>query len=118
MKLVAFRVATPIGYANRLGALLDGHQDGRVVDLSTAYGEYLTHETDEPTPLGLANLRTPTDVIGWLQEGKKSREAAEQALAHARLPAPIPRPPSLRDYSIYQRHMTNTGRREPHDARQ
>ena len=140
MKLVTFRVNTPVGPANRLGALLDEHQDGRIVDLTTAYGEYLRRETDEPTPDGLAHLRTPPDMIGYLQGGKKSLEAAENALAHAKrrlaqsaapraengaavvfdakdaqLLAPIPRPPSLRDFSIYAKHMTNMGR--PYEKR-
>lgn len=135
MKLVTFRVNTPVGAVNRLGALIDGRQDGRVVDLTAAWTDYLTRETDEPKPRGLANLYTPPDMIGYLEGGKTSRAAAETAVAWARrqlergaapvgadgatlvyeakdaqLLAPIPRPPSLRDFSIYQKHMTNAGR--------
>ena len=140
MKLVTFRVATPTGPVNRIGALLDNRQDGRIVDLTTAYADYLRKETDEPTPDGLANLRTPPDMIEHLRGGKKAREAAEHAVAHARkrlvqggaptgvngaalvfeakavqLLAPIPRPPSLRDFSIYAMHMTNQGK--PYEKR-
>ena len=120
----------------RLGALVDGRQDGRIVDLTAAYASYLASETDEPTPRELAALRTPPDMIGWLRGAHKSREAAEQALAFARrflarepsplgldearlvyprtevrLLAPLPRPRTLRDFSIYEEHMTQTGER-------
>src|SRR5689334_15320624 len=124
MKLVTFVINTPIGGQRRLGALLDE----RIVDLTTAYATYLAHKTDEPTPRELAQLRTPPDLIGFLRGQHKSREAAEQALSFAReesadapgldgarisfarndvkLLAPLPRPNSLRDFSIFEEHMT------------
>jgi 2-keto-4-pentenoate hydratase/2-oxohepta-3-ene-1,7-dioic acid hydratase in catechol pathway len=136
VKLVTFAVSTAVGALQRLGALVDGHQDGRVVDLTAAYAAYLAAETDEPTPRELAALRVPPDMIGWLRGAHKSREAAEQALAFARLRfdggpnplgldearlaysrsevrllAPLPRPRTLRDFSIYEEHMTQTGER-------
>ena len=74
MKLVTFAVPTPIGRTVRLGALVDGHQDGRIVDLTAAYGAYLAAETDEPTPRELAALRTPPDIIGWLRGAHKARD--------------------------------------------
>lgn len=130
MKLVSYELVTPLGAQRRLGALLDGDQDGRIVDLTLAYTAYLRDETDEPTPEGLAALRTPPDMIGWLRGAQKSREAAEQALAYVRarlareetaptgrhgehlvlpraqvrLLAPLPRPNSFRDFSIYEGH--------------
>jgi len=84
MKLVTFEVPTPVGRAVRLGALLDGNQDGRIVDLTAAYGAQLAAETDEPMPRELAALRTPPDIMGWLRGAHKSREAAEQALDFVR----------------------------------
>ncbi|MBV9582154.1 MAG: fumarylacetoacetate hydrolase family protein [Chloroflexi bacterium] len=124
MKLVTFAVNGPTGSQRRLGALLDG----RIVDLTTAYATYLAQRTDEPTPAALAQLRTPPDLIGWLRGQHKSREAAEHALDFARgqadqarglddarlsfdrhevrLLAPLPRPNSLRDFSIFEEHMT------------
>lgn len=84
MKLVTFSVPAPEGRTQRLGALLDGNQDGRIVDLTNAYAAYLAAETDEPTPRGLAALRTPPDMVGWLRGAHKSREAAEEALAYTR----------------------------------
>ncbi len=134
MKLVTFAVSTPVGSIDRLGALIDGHQDGRVVDLTASYAAYLAAETDEPMPQELAALRTPPDMIGWLRGAQKSREAAEQAIAYAkrrldretsplgpraarlayaraevRLLAPLPRPRTMRDYSIYEEHMSRAG---------
>jgi 2-keto-4-pentenoate hydratase/2-oxohepta-3-ene-1,7-dioic acid hydratase in catechol pathway len=131
MKLVTFSVPTPVGRIARLGALLDGHQEGRIVDLTAAYAAFLTSETDEPTPVELAALRTPPDMIGWLRGAHKSRDAASAAVAFARqrldaesnplgpdearlvyarsevrLLAPLPRPRTLRDFSIYEEHMT------------
>ena len=124
MKLVTFQVNGPLGAQRRLGALLDE----RIVDLTTAYATYLARETDEPTPRELAQLRTPPDMIGWLRGQHKSREATEQAIAfvrgrapdarglddarltfapdEVRLLAPVPRPNSLRDFSIFEEHMT------------
>jgi 2-keto-4-pentenoate hydratase/2-oxohepta-3-ene-1,7-dioic acid hydratase in catechol pathway len=134
MKLVTFSISAPEGRALRLGALLDGGQDGRIVDLTNAYAAYLATETDEPTPRELAALRTPPDMIGWLRGAHKAREAAEEAIAFVRrrlasdpnsggvddarlvyaraeirLHAPIPRPRTLRDYSIYEEHMSRAG---------
>lgn len=119
MKLVTYEIATPLGAQRRLGALMDGDQDGRVVDLTLAYAAYLRAETDEPTPDGFAALRTPPDMIGWLRGGHKSREAAENALAFVRrggaaqfvfarsavrLLSPLTRPTTFRDFSIYEDH--------------
>jgi 2-keto-4-pentenoate hydratase/2-oxohepta-3-ene-1,7-dioic acid hydratase in catechol pathway len=125
MKLVTFEVNGPVGAQRRLGAQLE---DQRIVDLTTAYATYLAQKTDEPTPRELAQLRTPPDLIGWMRGQHKSREAAEQAIAFARqagseatgldgarlifsrreirLLAPLTRPNSLRDFSIFEEHMT------------
>src|SRR5215471_17697036 len=120
MKLVTFEIHGRLGHHRRLGALVDE----RIVDLTTAYATYLARQTDEPTPRELAQLRTPPDLIGWLRGQHKSREAAEQAIAFVReqsptatgledarltfarnevqLLAPLPRPNSLRDFSIFE----------------
>ncbi|MBI4525657.1 MAG: fumarylacetoacetate hydrolase family protein [Deltaproteobacteria bacterium] len=131
MKLVSFEISTPIGKVRRIGALIDANENGRIVDLSSAYGAYLKSETDEPTPQELAALRTPPGMIGWLRGAHKSKEAARQALEYTsqilkgeadprglkgekivysrsevRLLAPLPRPRSIRDFSIYEEHMS------------
>src|SRR3954463_13367692 len=123
MKLVTFAVSDRIGTVQRLGAPLEGHENGRIVDLTATYAAYLAADTDEPTPRELAALRTPPDLIGWLRGAHKAREAAEAAVAHAagrrraepeprgldearlvyqraevRLLAPLPRPRTIRDF--------------------
>jgi 2-keto-4-pentenoate hydratase/2-oxohepta-3-ene-1,7-dioic acid hydratase in catechol pathway len=136
MKLVTFEIPTPLGRVRRLGALLDNDQEGRVVDLTLAYTAYLREATDEPTPEGLAQLRTPPDMIGWLRGGHKSFEAAQHALAHVRgkgtalecgpggeqivharsavrLLSPLPRPTTFRDFSIYEDHGSRRDGDEP-----
>jgi 2-keto-4-pentenoate hydratase/2-oxohepta-3-ene-1,7-dioic acid hydratase in catechol pathway len=129
MKLVTYEAATPFGPQRRLGALIDGQQDGRIADLTLAYATYLANETDETQPDGLAKLRLPPDMIGWLEGGHKARDAAEDAVAYVkrqltrgddvrgrrgeqllfqrsavRLLSPLPRPRSFRDYSTYEEH--------------
>ena len=134
MKLVTFVVDAPVGAQQRLGVLAGD----RIVDLTTAYATYLARATDEPTPRELAQLRTPPDLIGWLRGQHKSREAAEQALAYAgslrtdarglddarlvfersevKLLAPLPRPNSLRDFSIFEEHMSRREGAQPKRA--
>lgn len=136
MRLVSFEITTPLGSHRRLGGLLGG-DERRIADLTSAYEAFLVASTDEPTPEGLAALRTPPDMIGWLRGADRSREAAEQALSYVaeqlekhhdprgpsgeqlvfsrpevRLLAPVPRPNSLRDFSIYHEHMSKA-RDEP-----
>jgi len=131
MKLVSFEVNAAVGKMNRLGIFIDRREDGRIVDLNSAYSTYLEHETDEPTPQELAALRTPPDIMGWLRGEHKSKEASEQAVnyvsrrlkeeadprglrgekivysrSEVRLLAPLPRPRSIRDFSIYEEHMS------------
>src|SRR5919205_4612684 len=134
MKLVTFVVTGPVGAQQRLGVLAGD----RIVDLTTAYATYLARATDEPTPRELAQLRTPPDLIGWLRGQHKSREAAEQAMAFAhdlapdarglddarlvfersevKLLAPLPRPNSLRDFSIFEEHMSRREGAQPKRA--
>jgi len=127
MKLATFQIQTLVGPLRRIGAVLDEGADPLIADLTSSYTAYLATETDEPTPRELALLRTPPDMIGFLRGAHKSREAAEQALAFVRkrpdarglggeqltfrrsevqLLAPVPRPNSLRDFSIFETHMS------------
>jgi 2-keto-4-pentenoate hydratase/2-oxohepta-3-ene-1,7-dioic acid hydratase in catechol pathway len=127
MKIVTFEVETALGRVSRLGALADESEDGRIVDLNAAFARHLADETDEPTPKGLADLRVPPDMIGWLLAGAEGMRAARSAIKFAldnpdrrglagerliherkdvRLLAPLPRPTSFRDFSIYEEHMT------------
>jgi hypothetical protein len=84
MKLVSFAIETWLGPMRRIGALIDGEQDGRIADLTSAHTNYLTREPGAPTSDELARLRIAPDMIGWLRCGHKSRKAAEKALAYIR----------------------------------
>ncbi|MEC7464615.1 MAG: fumarylacetoacetate hydrolase family protein [Pseudomonadota bacterium] len=131
MKLVSFEIKTALGIAQRIGILIDGNEVGRIADLTGCYTAYLASETDEPTPRQIANVRCPPNMIGWLKGAHKSREAAEQVSswidkklkiepdpvgidgerlvfprAEVKLLAPVPRPGSFRDFSIYETHMS------------
>jgi 2-keto-4-pentenoate hydratase/2-oxohepta-3-ene-1,7-dioic acid hydratase in catechol pathway len=133
MKLVTFSIHTQMGRQKRLGVLIDGHQYGRIADLTNSYAAYLENETDEPMPREIASLRTPPDMIGWLRGAHKAREAADQAVDYlkerlehdpdprglddchlvyphteVRLLAPLPRPRSVRFFSVFEEHMTKS----------
>ncbi|HVV92172.1 MAG TPA: fumarylacetoacetate hydrolase family protein [Hyphomicrobiales bacterium] len=127
MKLVTYEIATVAGRFRRLGVLADGDERGRIVDVTAAFAAHLATGTDEPTPRELAALRAPPDMIGWLRARHAGVAAAAAALAfvranpdargldgerlvfardEVRLLAPLPRPASLRDFSIYEEHMS------------
>ncbi|PPR11686.1 MAG: Ureidoglycolate lyase [Alphaproteobacteria bacterium MarineAlpha11_Bin1] len=132
MKLVSFEINTALGQARRIGVPIDGDETGRIADLTGCYAAYLASETDEPTPRQIAAVRCPPDMIGWLKGAHKSRAAAEEAAGwiseklitakdptgirgerlvfprdEVKLLAPVPRPGALRDFSIFQTHMSN-----------
>lgn len=132
MKIVTFDVSTPVGRVRRLGGLLDEVENGRIVDLNAAFLYHLVTRTDEPTPVEFAALRMPPDMIGWLRAGREGTAAAREAFDRAaaepeargplgarlvyhrsevRLLAPLPKPASFRDFSIYQEHMGTNGKK-------
>ena len=107
MKLVTFKVHTE----ERVGALLDN----KVVDLNSAYALKLK-EAGVLNPRRKADALIPNCMIGFLEGGKESMDAAEEALAYAKahqdavgldeeklvmcqctakLQAPVPRPGKL-----------------------
>jgi hypothetical protein len=54
MKLVSFAIETWLAPMRRIGALINGEQDGRIADLTFAHTNYLTREPGAPTPDELA----------------------------------------------------------------
>jgi 2-keto-4-pentenoate hydratase/2-oxohepta-3-ene-1,7-dioic acid hydratase in catechol pathway len=72
MKIVVF------GPRRRTGAL----HDGNVVDLSYAYAKYLRERTNEPDPVGMAEVVVPSDLARLIEGGSRALEAAQQALAY------------------------------------
>src|SRR6266516_7473122 len=126
MKLVSFEVSTPLGPFSRVGALLSSDLDeaARIVDLNLGYTTLLL-ESGEPKAYELANVAMPSNMIGYLEGGARANERASQVLDYLRqkpnargshgetlvfdrrqirLLAPVPRPPTIRDFSTYEEH--------------
>lgn len=104
MRLVTFAVNS-VGPARRIGAVLEGEPApaSTIVDLTAA---------------GL-----PSDMIAFLEGGDAARHAARNAIESANrvtfgrdevtLLAPIPRPRTLRDFSVYETHMDTVRTEKP-----
>lgn len=123
MKLVTFRVATPIGHVERIGALRCDHA---IVDLTAAVAADLA-DRGVPQASRLAAATAPPDMLAFIEMGRPALEAASRGLALAdrvapetrgpngeqlvyrreevRLLAPLPRPRSLRDFWIFEAHV-------------
>ena len=119
MKLVTFKVHTE----QRVGALLDD----RVVDLNSAY-TLMLREKGILNPRRKADALIPNCMIDFLEGGKESMDAAEEALAYAKekpeavgldeekivmcqctakLQAPVPRPGKVYCVAVnYYDHAT------------
>jgi len=134
MKLVSFRVRTPVGNLVRVGAL----HERVMVDLNLAFVGFL-HDQNEAQPHRLANAMVPAAMLELLEGGDSAMAAARQALEYAvrcgeslqgpegerviyaydgdRLPegvriiAPLPNPPSLRDFIAFEEHIAATSKK-------
>ena len=118
MRLISFEVQTLLGRYERIGALAHG----TVIDLTSAYGAYLAETLKQGRTRPLAEAVVPPDMVGFLEGGASSRDAADQAVAYVgerlkrealplgpagerltfteseiRWLAPVPRPHMLRD---------------------
>ncbi len=128
MKLVSFEIRTPVGRFVRTGAL---HQH-RIVDLNMAYARLLA-DCQEAQPYRLANCTVPSSMLTLLEGGDSAMRAAREALDYAircgegiegpdgetvfyepdrvRLRAPLPNPPSLRDFIAFEAHIAATSKK-------
>jgi 2-keto-4-pentenoate hydratase/2-oxohepta-3-ene-1,7-dioic acid hydratase in catechol pathway len=61
-----------------------------VLALQPAYARYLAEAESDPLAAGIAAVRLPDDMVGLIRGGDRSREAAEQAVAHARQASDAP----------------------------
>ena len=132
MKLVSFRLATPLGPAIRVGALVERG----IVDLNLAYAAQLTVGGQTDRAREIADATLPADMIAFFRGGQLARDAASRAIdfVHDRLDrggpavgdegqvlvhdqaaitllAPVPRPTSIRDTLSFEGHMKNFERR-------
>lgn len=130
MKLVTYEIPTPLGRFERLGAL----SAAGIVDLNFAELMRLG-EAGVTAAERRALASVPPDMLGLLDGGPESLDAAREALAYAekrafgpgeavgprsqvvvhiadavRLLAPLPRPRSLRDFLTFEQHAGRSWR--------
>src|SRR5262249_11425481 len=128
MKLVTFQIGTPLGPFLRVGALHGPH----VIDLNMAYVRWLSDQ-GEAQPHRLADGQVPASMLAFLEGGASTMGAARRALdyvsslgpspqgpcaetiVHAlttvTLAAPLPNPPSLRDFIAFEDHIAATSKK-------
>ncbi|MBX3302123.1 MAG: fumarylacetoacetate hydrolase family protein [Nitrospira sp.] len=128
MKLVSFQVNTPVGTFTRVGAM-HGRQ---VVDLNMAYVRWLADQ-QEAQPYRLANAQVPPTMLEFLEGGSSTIAAARRAKDYVttlptsvkgpsdeailysavdvQLAAPLPDPPSLRDFIAFEEHIAATSKK-------
>jgi 2-keto-4-pentenoate hydratase/2-oxohepta-3-ene-1,7-dioic acid hydratase in catechol pathway len=124
MRLVSFDLPSAMGRQLRVGAL---DAAGDVVDLAAAHRFALIEEGASPQAAArISEALLPGDMVGLVEGGARSLEAARSALAWAaahdavidgisigfgpgevRLLAPVPRPPMLRDFMGFEQHLRN-----------
>jgi len=124
MKLVSFRVPTPLGPQTRIGAV---GPDERIVDLAAAYrARLLSAGLTEGAAARISAALLPSDMVDFIEGADHSLEAAHEAMEWAAhidpkdrdtpvfadpsrltmLP-PVPRPPLLRDFMGFETHLRN-----------
>jgi 2-keto-4-pentenoate hydratase/2-oxohepta-3-ene-1,7-dioic acid hydratase in catechol pathway len=125
VKLVTFRVATPVGCVERVGAL---QPDDVIVDLTAAVAAELA-DRGVAQPGRLAAVTAPPDMLAFIEMGEIALDASRRALdfvaklghdargpneerlayrrgaAGTRLLAPLPRPRSFRDFWTFEAHV-------------
>ncbi|MES4785963.1 MAG: 2-hydroxyhepta-2,4-diene-1,7-dioate isomerase, partial [Nitrospiraceae bacterium] len=128
MKLVSFQVQTPVGRFVRVGAI-HGHE---IIDLNMAYARMLADQ-HEAQPYRLANALVPATMLELLEGETSSMKAARRAfdymvsfdravhgphgetifyaLGDVRILAPLPNPPSLRDFIAFEDHIAATSQK-------
>jgi 2-keto-4-pentenoate hydratase/2-oxohepta-3-ene-1,7-dioic acid hydratase in catechol pathway len=131
MKLVSFQVRTPVGKFVRVGAL----HDRTIVDLNMAQVRWLADQ-QEAQPYRLANAMVPASMLEMLEGGASAMGAARRAFDYAvrlgesvrgpegetiaysqdstdvaRIMAPLPNPPSLRDFIAFEEHIAATSKK-------
>lgn len=128
MKLVSFRITTPVGTFTRVGAI---HRQN-VVDLNMAYTRWLGDQR-EAQPYRLANAQVPSTMLEFLEGGSSTMAAARRAFdyvvtlgpsskgpsgetvfygtSEVKTAAPLPNPTSLRDFIAFEDHIAATSKK-------
>jgi 2-keto-4-pentenoate hydratase/2-oxohepta-3-ene-1,7-dioic acid hydratase in catechol pathway len=127
MRLVTFEVESTLARHRRTGAL----SGERVIDLTAARADQ-HRRAGRPAAARAANTELPADMLALLELGEPALEAARETVTHAEdhiddeaptrtsylldeiwLLAPIPRPPSLRDFMVVQEHVRRSFKDDP-----
>src|SRR5437879_3631673 len=128
MKLVSFRVQTPVGSFVRAGAL-HGHS---IIDLNMACARLLADQR-EAQPARLAAAMVPATMLELLEGGPSAMARARRAFEHAvslgeaargpagetivyrpeqvLITAPLLNPSSLRDFIAFEEHIAATSKK-------
>lgn len=121
MKLVTFGIQTPVGEIRRVGAI---RKDGKIVDL-TAAREVLLRDRQTIDPILTAQRECPDRMLDFIRGGQEALAAAQEAIDYVtgkeisqadqtrivydrdsvQLLTPIPRPNSVRCFSLSEKHM-------------
>jgi len=128
MKLVSFQVQTPVATFIRAGAIYDHG----VIDLNLAYVRMLADQ-QETQPYRIAHAAVPSAMLEFLEGGPSALTRAREAFDYAKrlgerargpegeqiiysldglqLVAPLPNPPSLRDFIAFEDHIAATSKK-------
>lgn len=128
MKLCSVVISTPVGLFTRVAAA----RGDAFVDLNMAYTRFLADQK-EAQPQRLAQAQVPPCMLEFLEGGASTMAAARRALDYAtllgevatgpagerihyragevRVVAPLPNPPSLRDFIAFEEHIAATSNR-------
>lgn len=126
MKLLSYQLPTPVGPLTRSGALVD---NDTVIDLEAAHRVLLLDDgLSADAAARIAGAVTPPDMTDFIAGGEYSRVSAERvvtafsdsppgtekhgivfarALSDLRLLSPVPRPPLIRDFMVFETHLKN-----------
>jgi 2-keto-4-pentenoate hydratase/2-oxohepta-3-ene-1,7-dioic acid hydratase in catechol pathway len=124
MKLASFEVATRVGPVRRVGVVVNDS----LVDVTAGYTHVLADQ-GAPSPQEIAQTTAPPDMIEFLRRGDQAMTAAREVRAtmsnadmvtgesgtqllydvdDVRLLSPLPRPNSIRDFMVFEDHVTNS----------
>lgn len=119
MRLVTFGISTPIGEIRRVGAI---NKKDKIVDLTAAREAFLRYKNIR-NPETRALEQCPDRMIQFIKEGKDALESAKEAMSYIdkeldnieekivynrdeiKILTPIPRPNSVRCFSLSEKHM-------------
>jgi 2-keto-4-pentenoate hydratase/2-oxohepta-3-ene-1,7-dioic acid hydratase in catechol pathway len=117
LKLCTFEVRTPLGRFDRLGVVTPRG----IVDINFAAAALLARR-GEPRPERLAAVLAPANLLEFLEQGQSALTCAREVIDaglkeglhgetllwnpdEVRLRAPLPNPPSLRDFYAFEQHV-------------